>query len=372
MFGHLGTSEHAERHTLAADEICYWDAPASELGFTGAAASGPAAPASETAAADPGSDTDAHAAADQDASDTTEDVERPDAAEEDDPNADPLDALARDEESDEDAPATRTIEDRYKGLKQRARKLERAYKKHLPTIQALREAGVDLRTLIQRSQKLADFERNLESNPRVRSLLYGEDEPNTDRRDSRSDRGRGRAEEDTVSYPFDTNDEVGRFLADFHKSTRTQSTDIVSRLERIEQSLGQRVDRIEQSTRQREVTAMQTEWRSATQAAAGKLPEEYRPMFNDAVYGAMEQVASGRLRATPQQIIDHYLKRIKVSDGQKARASNAARQRIATRNDQLPRRPSGNANGSPASPRSRAIPRLEEFNRDISRRFGSV
>ena len=371
VFFELGASEYAGPNP-SADEICRWDAPASELGLEPPAPAGGGAPdagATADAAADSDHAADASAASDQgeDAGDDAAHAEAADAGD-DDPNADPLDALSSDDEPD-DPKTQRTIEDRYKGLKQRARKLERAYKKHLGTIAALRESGTDLRTLLARSQKLAEFERSLETNPRLRALVMGD--PDDDGASDRGRRGRAEANEEPVTYPFDTNDEVGRFLSDFHKSSTSSTRDIASRLERIEKQLGGRLDRIEQGTRQSQVTAIQAQWKSATAAATEKLPKEYRSMFNDAVYGAMQQVLRGELRATPQLIIDHYLKQVRVSTQTKKVASDAAKQRIAANNDKLPRRPNGSA-GSPASPRSRAVPRLEQFNRDISRRFGAV
>jgi hypothetical protein len=59
-----------------------------------------------------------------------------------------------------------------------------------------------------------------------------------------------------------------------------------------------------------------------------------------------------------------------VSQGQKDRASAAARQRTAETNNNLPRR-AAVSNGRPASPQSRRTPRLGEFNAQLSRRFGA-
>jgi hypothetical protein len=342
----------------SADEICYWDGPASELGLdTGRTPEPePAAAAADETSAEAGDDssddeTPARASADADAD--ADDV---------DEDADPLDLLTTRDEQDEQT-QSRPIEDRYKALSKRARKLEKSLKKSLPIQQALREAGVDLRTLLSSHQRLAAFEASLQANPRLRALLEGS---NSD--DPPADTRRAAAREEPVEYPFDVNDPVGRFMQEFHQGSTKAQNEILDRLERIEKSFDTRVGRIESTTvAQQRATTMNT-WKTTATAAAEKLEPGVRQIFLDAVLSAAEGSLSGRHKLSVQQVIDHYLKPLKVSDKQKERASAAAKQKTAERNNNLPRRPAPGS-GSPASPAARRVPRLEEFNRNLSRQF---
>lgn len=358
---HVLSRSHA---SLTADTFDAWDAPASELGLdTGTAPVESAEPAAGSAADDP-----ATADGDEPAAAGTDGAEGRDDADDDEQDQDPLDLLTSREDDDQPGQAGRTLEDRFKALSKRSRKLERSLKKSLPVSQALREAGVDLRTLLNRHTTLANMEAAIERNPRLRALFNGED---IDEPAGRREKGGRRQEPAEVKYPFDTNDDVGRFMSEFHQEFRTQQGTLTDRLERIEQALDARVGGLERQTATQQRVSVEREWKTAADAAAGKLDKGVRTMFSDAVHSAMQAVMSGRIRATPQQIIDHYLKDLKVSTTQKQTASAAAKQRIAEGNKQLPRRPEA-GRGSPASPQSRRTPRLEEFNRSISRKFGAA
>jgi hypothetical protein len=208
--------------------------------------------------------TDDHAEADADAVD-----------EDADDDQDPLDLLtSRDEDGENDPQKQRPIEERYKALSKRARKLERSLKKSLPVQQALREAGVDLRTLMQRHQTLANIEAAIDANPRLKAAIYGtddtEDEPETRSTNTRRDSRAADGDDETVEYPFDTQDGPGRFVADLDKRVRTSQRDLVDRLERIEKAINTRVGRIEQSTQEQQRTTVVREWKGVTDAAPRK------------------------------------------------------------------------------------------------------
>lgn len=352
------------RAPLTADTFDGWDAPASELGLdTGAAPVESADPAAGAAASDdrPALEVDESAAAGAEGAEG-----HADEADDEDQDQDPLDLLTSRDDDDQTGQAGRTLEDRYKALSKRSRKLEKSLKKSLPVQQALREAGVDLRTLLNRHTTLANMEAAIERNPRLRALFNGEEEPPASRRES------GRREEaPEVKYPFDTDDEVGRFMSGFHQEFRTQQTALDDRLDRIEKALDNRVGGLERQTATQQRVSVEREWKTAADAAAAKLDKGVQTMFRDAVHSAMQAMMAGRIRATPQQIIDHYLKDLKVSDKTKQTASAAAKQRIAEGNRQLPRRPEA-GRGSPASPQSRHVPRMEEFNRGLQRKFGAA
>lgn len=340
------------------DEVCCWEGSASELGLdTGGSAPEPAP--------EPAADKAGDAPADKADTDTSTDESDKAAgdsgdADVDDEDVDPLDLLTSRDEPDDQA-KDRTPDDRYKALSKRARKLERSLKKSLPITQALREAGVDLRTLLSSHARLTAYEASLNANPRLKALLEGGTPDDTTVGDRRP-----AAREEAVEYPFDVNDPVGRFMQDFHKGTTTAQNTILERLGSIEKALDTRLGRIEQGSAAQQRGAVMSTWKTTATAAAEKLEPGVRQMFLDAVLNAAEARLAGRHALTPQQVIDHYLKPLKVSDKSKQRASDAAKQKTAERNTTLQRRPAQGA-GSPASPAARRIPRLEEFNRNLSR-----
>jgi hypothetical protein len=351
---------------------CRWDAPTSELGLENPVNAGSSEPAEPAAGGHSGPDSSDHDDDGQDADTDDTIVEGRADADDDDEDQTEIDLLTSEDRRDA---ADRPIEERYKGLSKRARKLEKQVKRSAPLMAALREAGVDLRTLLQRHTKLSQ----LEADPRVLRALADRDvddrerrPANAGRRDARRPEGRDVEDDDSpVDYPFDTNDDVGRFISGFHKETRGTQRQILDRLESLELGLDQRVGNIERSTTSERVAHVQTTWKSAVDAASSKIDKPYRQMFSDAMHAAMTQVLNGQLRATPDQIIAHYLKGLGLDKGQRARAQGAAQQRIAESNRTLPRR-QGFGRGTPASPASRRVPRLAEFNISLQRKFGAA
>jgi hypothetical protein len=351
-----------------ADNFAAWEASASELGLdTGAAPVEPAEPAGSAASPDSSSDADPSISARTGAD--SADVET-DADHDDDEDQDPLDLLTeRDEDPhDQAGKPARTDADRLKSLSKRARKLERALKKSTPIVQALRESGMDLRTLLGRSQNLANLEAAMERNPRLRALMNGEDDTPAPRQSSRS---RAAEDGDDAQPPYDTTDSVGRHMHTFETDTRSFMREIRAELAAIKQTTGGRLDRVEHNNAQAARANVEREWKAAADAAAERLDKNLRPMFKDAMFSAMSNMLAGRIRATPQQIVDHYLKGMNLSAKTKQVASDAARQRIAQGNQNLPRRPGGGT-GQPASPRSAKLPRLGEFNLGLQRKFGAA
>jgi hypothetical protein len=338
------------RRSSSADEVCYWEGSSSELGLdTGG--SDPAPAPQETSNDQPAGDDPAPGA---------ESAE----PEVDDADRDPLDLLTERDDQEEGAPP-RTEADRIKSLTKRARSLEKRVRRDLPVIQALRESGLDLKTLITSHNRLAAFEQSLDRNPRLRALLNGEDDPHP----ASPRRTEVRGEEESVDYPFDTRDEVGKFVSDFHKGTTKEIRDLKSQIAELTQTLGGRVGRIEQGTVAQQRSATLSTWKSAATAAAEKIDPALRPMFLDSVHNAAEAFLAGRHKFGPQHVIDHYLKGVNASQMQKNRASAAAKQNIAERNNNLPRRP-GQASGTPASAARKTVPRMEDFNRTLARTMG--
>lgn len=353
----------------AGDLMDCWDGSASSLGLdtggAGAVTAEPAKPAAPVTADSPSLDDtrdqgdDRHSAARAEVDDGDE--------EDDDPDA--LDLLS-DRDDPEPEPGDKPVDPKYKALQKRARKLERSLKKHLPSVHALKELGLDVRTLADRHRLLSNIEAAAERDPRVRAALLGLDEPEAreTRRDGRRETSR-RDKDDDVEYPFETKDGPGRFVADLDKRVRSTQRDLVERLERIESSINDRVGGIERNLTQTQRSTTMRDWRAVAEAAAAKLDPGVNTLFLDAMHAAARAALAGEHKRSPQQLVDHYLKAFKVSKGQQDRASAAAQQRAAEHNTNLPRRPAG---GRPASPGSKATPRLSEFNRDLQRRYGAA
>lgn len=346
-----------------------WDATTTELGLdTGGAAGGGAPSQTPDQPADTRPSEPSDTGADRHSAEPTEPVAEVD--DDDDPDA--LDLLADRDEPEPGEPSDKAADPKYKALSKRARKLERSLKKHLPTVHALKELGLDVRTLAERHRLLSNIEAAAERDPRIRAALLGVDEPSqTDRDTRRIDNGRRAQPDDDVEYPFDTKDGPGRFVAELDKRVRTNGREVLDRLDRLERSIGERVQRIEGNLTATQRSTAMRDWRTASEAAAAQLEPAVRPIFLDVMHAAARGYVAGDHQKSVAAVVQHYLKGLKVSKGQQDRATSAAQQRTADANNNLPRRPTA-ANGRPASPQSKAVPRLSEFNRQLQQRFGAA
>lgn len=330
----------------AADPLDGWEAGASELGLSSepAEAAGGGEPAASSASSDA---TPAEESHDESAAAEAAPADAGDEPDED-ADQDPLDLLTERDEAD-DPTQPKSIDDRYKALRKHARRLEREVKKSLPLRNAMREAGVDLRTL-------------LTSHAQLQSLLA---DPTRGRAAADQPARRDEPAEEAIDYPFDTQDPVGRFMSDFHRSTTTSNREIARRLESLESALNDRVGRIETSAQQSRAQSVVHSYISAGEAAAAKIAEPFRPAFMDLIRAAARERLAGNHNLTPDQIVAHYSKPFVTSSAQHQRVKDAARQRTAQGNAQLPKRPGGT--GSPASPQAKRVPRLEDFNKRLMR-----
>jgi hypothetical protein len=195
--------------------------------------------------------------------------------------------------------------------------------------------------------------------------LLGADEDQDDRTTTRRSGGGKR---ESVKLPFDPNTPAGKFFQDWYEASQQTIDDLRKELSEIrEQTTGIRNERTQERTQ-----ATVNEWRTAADAATKKLPDGIRELFHHTVGLEMRRALRGEIKATPQQVIDAHLNKLRkkgsITDATKKRASEAARESIARRNETLPRRPAGS--GSPGPVKDRRIPRLSDFNRSLKQRFG--
>jgi hypothetical protein len=159
---------------------------------------------------------------------------------------------------------------------------------------------------------------------------------------------------DPKSLPFSTDDEAGKFFAQMVKDQRALQKELKATRDELAS-----IKTGEQAKSRAEV--MRT-WQGATKAAAAKVPEWARDMFNDAVYGAFREAETKGVKLDPQRVIKHYLGKLPISDKDKAAAAAAGAQRAANRNSNLPRVPA--TPGVPAGSRKQG-----ETVADVNRRI---
>lgn len=351
---------------LAFHGLLFWDSPASEMGVVipddGGAGGGDDRKAGDATDDDvDGQDDDQHA--DDERGDADASTRRGSARGDDDDQDDE----DEDEDRDEDDDVSRPAEERLKKVLKAKRRLERQGKKLRPVRERLKEleaAGLSIDDLIHSHRSLASLQRRLEESPKLRALL----EENDDAPASRDARAAKGGKRESVKYPFKTDNESGKFFENFHQDFTNHRDEVSTRLERLEKLLeGEVRERTGERT-----TAAVKEWRGHAETASKLIPEGFRDLFMHAIGLEMRRALRGEIKASPQQVIDAHLAKLKkkgaITDVTKKRASEAARESIARRNETLPRRPSGS--GAPGPVKERQIPRMSDFNRKLKARFG--
>lgn len=350
---------------LAFAQMKFWDAPTSEMDVAPGGTGDAGGDAGGDAAHDDvdGQDNDSDAGDGDERADARRGREAGDRDEDDDQDDDPLNALG-DDEDDEDGD-TRPIEERFKKVLKAKRRLERGLKKNAGTLSRLKElqsAGVNLDDLIVAQRQLVNLEKRMGENPQLRALLG--DEGSADRGPRKPAKG----DRDPVKYPFKLDNESGQFFKQFHEDFLSLRDQLAGELA----DLREQVTGVSREHRQERTTATVQQWRTAAETASKQIPEGFRDLFMHAVGLEMRRAVRGEIKATPQQVIDAHLAKLKkkgaLTDTTKKRASDAARESIARRNETLPRRPAGN--GAPGPVKERRIPRMADFNRSLRSKFG--
>ena len=349
---------------LALSGACFWDSPSSEMGVIpdggsepgggGAADDGDADKATDTSTqdVDNGQDGDgdggANARGGRHSGDDGDDGDQDD---------DPLSALGSDDDDDDSRPA----DERLRKVVKKNRRLERAVKKTASLVarqKELADQGLTIDDLLHSHRSLSTLQKRLESSPQLRKLIEG----------GEGEGGSGKGKAEPVKYPFKTDNESGQFFKQLHENVERSTTDFNDRLDRIEAALKE--DR--QERRVEKTTASIGQWKTAATTAAKQIPEPYRELFMHTIGSDMRRVLEGKMRGTPQTVIDFHLAKLKktgaIGKATTSRASEAARESIARRNEKQPRTPKGH--GAPGPPKERRIQRLADYNRGLRQRFG--
>jgi len=161
---------------------------------------------------------------------------------------------------------------------------------------------------------------------------------------------------DPAAFPIDTSTVEGRYL--FEQSRALHDANALVR------QLSERIERLEGHTVSTQRRSEQQTWKTATDAAAAQIRDEgVRQVFMDAVYGAYREGQTRNVRIKPQDVIGYYLKTLKVSATETARAQAASTQASARHAAAQPRPL------PPAAPVPPGAPRKRELLADVHRRI---
>lgn len=244
---------------------------------------------------------------------------------------------------DDDVEDARPIEERFKAVVARSRKLKRQLAKRAGQLKRLE--GVDLDELFTAKRNYQQVQEALARlTPDQRAVLYGGSAPKPAAAPAPPPKD---PEFDESSLPFDPNEnEVNRYFATLAK----QNHELSQALRKMESRFGQAEA---QQTAQREAQ-IKTQWKGAIDAAAERItsPRERR-LFKDAMAGAYN--ARHTHRRTPAQLIEDYFREsadVPLAEGQQAtaaaktasdkalpagRPTAALKEKLAKTNDTLPR-----------------------------------
>lgn len=281
-------------------------------------------------------------------------------------------------DGDDDEKPGQTLEDTHKALKAKNRQIKRQLAKRLGTLK--RVEGLDLDQLIARARQADQFEEQLKRNPRLRRAIYGDDEESAPARGRDAARAKTSPADDDAfdesKLPFDPNEsEANRYVANLAKELHEQK--------RVNRQLAQRLDQVDGRDTARTEATEKGAWRSAIDASASHIADPgVRTVFKDAVTAAFRDRKEHGLSA--QQIVAHYLKVLNVTPAQATKAqraadgakpaagsptSAAARQRIAERNQTLPRTVA--PSGTPTTART-GRERLADVHRRVRQQLGGT
>lgn len=270
------------------------------------------------------------------------------AAEGDDANReDAIEDLLDDDDDDQ-----RPIEERFQALRKKSRKQKRQLAKLLPLKQRLN--GVDLDDLVLSKRQYEQLSAQIRDNPRLRSFFSGDAEPEQGRRTPVAETEK-EEQFDIKSLPFDPDEN------DTNKYFAGVARDLFETRKLLKQLQG-RLDTGDQRETQRTAAQERATWRSTIEAAAKFIQDDgVRDLFKDNLAHAYMS-ADVRKKYTVQQLVSHYLRRLKVDPAQAQQATRAAakagttapvrtaatQQRIAEHNKTLPRTSAVTGNPAPA------------------------
>lgn len=257
-------------------------------------------------------------------------------------------------DEDEDDPKA-TVDDRYKKLAAKNRKLKRQLAKRMSVLK--RFEGLDPDDVLTRARQFDQLNEQIARlTPRQRAALYGGEV--TDPAQPARPAPVADPEFDPSQLPFDPNEnEINRYFAGMAKDN--------FELKRTIARLEGRLQQVDSRDTARTEAQERSQWKGAIDAAAATIPDdEVRILFKDAMAAAYRDRANHR--KAPQDIIAHYLKgklspqqqkqanaaaaQATAGKGAPARGAQAQAQRIAESNKSLPRTVA--PSGQPAPARS--------------------
>jgi len=213
---------------------------------------------------------------------------------------------------------------RFKALTRKLSKTKKQLARFRPLAERVKDVNVDELSLKARTAD--QLQEVLSKNPKLRQQML-----EAMARPDAGNEPEPEPEFDPSKLPFDTSDESGKFFAAWRKEfldLKKENARLAGELKSIRETGAQQQRAVEVRS-----------WKSAVEAAQAHVPEHFREMFNDAVYGAFREAKERGVRLDPQKVIDHYLKKAGINKGTQAKASAAAAQRIAEQNKKLPQQP---------------------------------
>lgn len=262
---------------------------------------------------------------------------------------DDLDALFDD---DDDGQTARSDAERIQALVKKNRKIRKQLARSLPMVKRLK--GVDLEELFANSRNYQALSETIRRNPKLRALVNGGD-AESDQHERTPPAAKEKDEDfDEKALPFDPSEsDTNRWLANHARETHETRKQL--------KALQARLDGHDSRETQRTEGQVKSQWESTIKAAARHITDDaIREMFMETCAAHYLNPAS-RAKNTPQQVVSHYLRRLKVDPSQAAKANRAAdaaakpgvrtaatQQRIAENNKNLPRTSAVTGNPAPA------------------------
>jgi hypothetical protein len=282
---------------------------------------------------------------------------------------DDVDLVAgRDDDDDDD---TRPLDEKtFRKLLKDNRRLKRKVAKNVAVNARLK--GVDLDGLMHAASQYQALQQRLQNNARLRRLLIeGRDDaddedggtPATTRRPAVPQQD----EPFNEQVPWNTADESGKYFLEQARTVHQLRGQLRTMLADHQRAL-KRIDSLEGGVQRDRQSAIESRWAAGIDAAAKQIKDpNIRDLFLDSVKGSYHYARMNGKTLDPNATIKHYLKKAGVNPTTQRIAAGAAAQRMAQRNQSLPRHQAGGP-GAPTPARATK----ERTVADVSRRIRQI
>jgi hypothetical protein len=281
-------------------------------------------------------------------------------------DADPDDDLFEDEEA---GPSTRTPEEQIAALRAKNRKLAKRVVKSRALTDRLKDVDVD--DVLTSSRQYRELERQIQQNPKLRALLYGDG-------DAAADPGKTTraAADELPSLPSDFSAEALGFDPTDGQANKTIANAIrhlahLSKTVNELKALQPTVQTLERTMSSRQAAEEAQAWSSALNTATTEVAKALpnNPFIVDVLTDAIKGAYANR-RAhgkSPQQIVEHYLGKLKqagqITPKAAAQVSAGVKAGMAQHNKTLPASPAGGGAAAPAAGNTR--PTLKDVHKRL-------